>query len=165
MAATGRPVGRGWQHPANDQSSRPVNLARERHRDVGEIATDWPPNDHATPGGGQASDQANTTAGSGAGSMDGQVPLRAPSAGPISFWVTSLPPAPVSDDASRNRVDPDSQSVLNGHDIPPALPAPSPTVGARSSHRPQTKGQGFTKCSPTAGSDNSMPEGLLLQSH
>jgi hypothetical protein len=29
--------------------------------------------------------------------------LRAPSAGPISFWVTSLPPAPVSDDASRNR--------------------------------------------------------------
>src|SRR5215204_4011271 len=52
---------------------------------------------------GQASDQATTTTGSGAGSKDGQVPLRAPSAGPISFWVTSLPPAPVSDDASRNR--------------------------------------------------------------
>jgi hypothetical protein len=48
--------------------------------------------------------------------------------------------------------------VLNRHDIPLALPAPSPTAGARSSHRPQTKGQGFTKCSPTAGSDNSMPE-------
>ena len=54
-------------------------------------------------GGGQASDQANTTTGSGAGSTDGQVPLRAPSAGPISFWVTSLLPAPVSDHASRNR--------------------------------------------------------------
>jgi hypothetical protein len=27
------------------------------------------------------------------------------------------------------------------------------------------QGQGFTKCSPTAGSDNSMPESLLLQSH
>jgi hypothetical protein len=53
--------------------------------------------------GGQASDQANTTAGSGAGRKDGQVPLRAPSAGPVSFWVTSLPPALVSDDASRNR--------------------------------------------------------------
>src|SRR5215218_9567007 len=52
---------------------------------------------------GQASDQATTTAGSGAGSKHGQVPLRAPTAGPISFWVTSLPPAPVSDDASRNR--------------------------------------------------------------
>jgi hypothetical protein len=51
----------------------------------------------------EATDQANTTAGSGAGSKDGQVPFRAPSAGPISFWVTSLPPAPVSDDASRNR--------------------------------------------------------------
>src|SRR5829696_5832280 len=37
---------------------------------------------------GQASDQATTTTGSGAGSKDGQVPLRAPSAGPISFWVT-----------------------------------------------------------------------------
>jgi hypothetical protein len=51
----------------------------------------------------EATDQANTTAGSGAGSKDGQVPFRAPSAEPISFWVTSLPPAPVSDDASRNR--------------------------------------------------------------
>jgi hypothetical protein len=56
----------------------------------------------ATPGGGQAFDQANTTAGSGASSKDGQVPFRAPSAGPISFWVTSPPPIPVSDDAPRN---------------------------------------------------------------
>ena len=44
----------------------------------------------------------------------------------------------------------------------------------RSPHQPpghdlvidlKTKAQGFTKCSPTAGSDNSMPEQLLLQSH
>src|SRR5829696_1890349 len=30
-------------------------------------------------------------------------------------------------------------SVLNRHDIPPALPAPSPTAGARSSHRPHDR--------------------------
>src|ERR687898_978412 len=56
-------------------------------------------------------------------------------------------------------------SVLTWHDIPPALPASSPPAGARSSHRPHRSGPGVLQCSPAAGSDNSMPEEELLQSH
>jgi FAD dependent oxidoreductase len=55
-------------------------------------------------------------------------------------------------------VDPDSQSVLTGTTSHQHYRPPHQAAGARSSHRPQTKGQGFTKCSPTAGSDNSMPK-------
>ena len=54
-------------------------------------------------------------------------PIEGTISGPISFWVTSLPPAPVSDAASRNRRNPDSQSVLTGttshqHYQPPHQP-------------------------------------------
>src|SRR5215217_2014888 len=74
------------------------------------------------------------------------------------------PLAPVFDQHASNRGEDllrPNGSVLNRHDIPPALPAPSPTAGARSSHRPQIR-PGKMKCSPAAGSDNSIPEGPAI---
>src|SRR5829696_68680 len=64
--------------------------------------------------GGQASDQANARQPGPAPEQGRTSPIEGTIRGPISFWVTSLPPAPVSDAASQNRRNPDSQSVLTG---------------------------------------------------
>jgi hypothetical protein len=52
---------------------------------------------------------------------------------------------------------------IKGFEPRPTNTSGGASSGARSSHRPQRAGK--TKCSPAAGSDNSMPEGPLLQSH
>src|SRR5215213_4693931 len=114
--------------------------------------------------GGQASDQANARQPGPAPEQGRTSPIEGTIRGPISFWVTSLPPAPVSDAASQNRRNPDSQSVLNQHDIPPALPAPSPTAGARSSHRPQRARQNQSAHRQRARATECLNE-TLLQSH
>src|SRR5829696_1766835 len=62
--------------------------------------------------GGQASDQANARQPGPAPEQGRTSPIEGTIRGPISFWVTSLPPAPVSDAASQNRRNPDSQSVF-----------------------------------------------------